>query len=108
MWITRVCPAGVRPEILLEFCDWVAPTDGIRMPQVKLGDDSSPFGRELRRLRTRRGLSLQKLAELVNYTRGYIGKVETGDKPPPAELARRCDDVLEAGGQLVALSTSMG
>lgn len=78
------------------------------MPQVKLGDDSSPFGRELRRLRTRRGLSLQKLAELVNYTRGYIGKVETGDKPPTAELARRCDDVLEAGGKLVALSTSMG
>jgi tetratricopeptide (TPR) repeat protein/DNA-binding XRE family transcriptional regulator/DNA polymerase III delta prime subunit len=78
------------------------------MPQVKLGDDSSPFGRELRRLRTRRGLSLQKLAELVNYTRGYIGKVETGDKPPTAELARRCDDVLEANGQLVALSTSMG
>jgi tetratricopeptide (TPR) repeat protein/DNA-binding XRE family transcriptional regulator len=78
------------------------------MPLVKLGDDSSPFGRELRRLRTRRGLSLQKLAELVNYTRGYIGKVETGDKPPTAELARRCDDVLEAGGQLVALSTSMG
>jgi tetratricopeptide (TPR) repeat protein/transcriptional regulator with XRE-family HTH domain len=78
------------------------------MPQVKLGDDSSPFGRELRRLRTRRGLSLQKLAELVNYTRGYIGKVETGDKPPTAELARRCDQVLEANGQLVALASSEG
>ncbi|SMC92907.1 ATP-binding protein [Kibdelosporangium aridum] len=78
------------------------------MPQVKLGDDSSPFGRELRRLRTRRGLSLQKLAELVNYTRGYIGKVETGDKPPTTELARRCDQVLEASGQLIALATSEG
>jgi tetratricopeptide (TPR) repeat protein/transcriptional regulator with XRE-family HTH domain len=78
------------------------------MPQVKLGDDSSPFGRELRRLRTRRGLSLQKLAELVNYTRGYIGKVETGDKPPTTELSRRCDQVLEAGGQLVALATTEG
>jgi tetratricopeptide (TPR) repeat protein/transcriptional regulator with XRE-family HTH domain len=78
------------------------------MPQSKLGDDSSPFGRELRRLRTRRGLSLQKLAELVNYTRGYIGKVEIGDKPPTAELARRCDQVLEAGGQLIGLASSEG
>ena len=68
----------------------------------------SPFGRELRRLREQRGLSLQKFADLVNYSRGYIGKVETGDKPPTGELARRCDDVLEAGGTLTALATGVG
>ena len=76
------------------------------MGQVKPQSQSSPFGRELRRLRDQRGLSLQKFAELANYSRGYIGKVETGDKPPTPELAQRCDEVLEAGGRLIALATT--
>jgi transcriptional regulator with XRE-family HTH domain len=71
---------------------------------VSTGPEPSPFGRELRRLREQRGLSLQKFADLVNYSRGYIGKVEIGDKPPTGELARRCDEVLEAGGTLTALA----
>ncbi|HEV3356818.1 MAG TPA: tetratricopeptide repeat protein [Pseudonocardiaceae bacterium] len=69
---------------------------------------TGPFGRELRRLREQRRLSLQKFADLVNYSRGYIGKVEVGDKPPTGELARRCDEVLEAGGTLIALAAGEG
>ncbi|MDQ3577646.1 MAG: tetratricopeptide repeat protein [Actinomycetota bacterium] len=72
------------------------------MRQTRSGE-SSPFGRGLRRAREERGLSLTGLATLVHYSRGYIGKVETGDKPPTAELARRCDDALEAGGLLIGL-----
>lgn len=75
---------------------------------VRSGSENAPFGRELRRLRTLRGLSLQKLAEGVNYSRGYIGKVETGDKPATAELAQRCDAVLEAHGTLIALVSAEG
>ncbi|HEY4018300.1 MAG TPA: tetratricopeptide repeat protein [Pseudonocardiaceae bacterium] len=72
------------------------------------GPEISPFGRELRRLREQRRLSLQKFADLVNYSRGYIGKVEIGDKPPTGELAHRCDEVLEAGGTLIALAAGEG
>lgn len=72
------------------------------MGSVKPGE-SSPFGRALRRRREERGLSLTGLAALVHYSRGYIGKVETGDKPPTEELARCCDDVLDAGGRLLGL-----
>jgi len=78
------------------------------MRQVRPRGERSPFGRELRRLREQRGLSLQKFADFVNYSRGYIGKVETGDKPPTPELAHRCDEVLEARGKLIALVTAEG
>ena len=62
-----------------------------------------PFGRELRRIRTERGLSLARLAEIVHYSKGYLSKIETGTKPASADLARRLDDVLDAGGHLVRL-----
>jgi tetratricopeptide (TPR) repeat protein/transcriptional regulator with XRE-family HTH domain len=72
--------------------------------QAAAGGEISPFGRELRRLRLDRGMSLQALADLVHYSRGYLGKIELGDKPPTAELAHRCDEVFETDGMLVALA----
>ena len=72
--------------------------------QVAAGGEVSPFGRELRRLRIDHGMSLQALADLVHYSRGYLGKIEIGDKPPTAELAHRCDEVFETDGMLVALA----
>jgi hypothetical protein len=62
------------------------------------------FGVELRRLRTDAGLSLAMLAKQVHYSKGHLGKVETGIKLPSSDLARRCDAVLGAGGQLAALA----
>jgi transcriptional regulator with XRE-family HTH domain len=57
----------------------------------------------LRRLRTEQRLSLSKLAELVFYSKGYLSKVENGEKPPTLDLATQCDEVLGAGGNLVRL-----
>ncbi|MDT7805891.1 MAG: hypothetical protein QOI78_9324 [Actinomycetota bacterium] len=65
--------------------------------------DPAPFGRELRRIRAARGLSLARLAETTHYSKGYLSKIETGAKPASAELARRLDEVLDAGGHLVRL-----
>jgi len=62
-----------------------------------------PFGRELRRVRTGRGLSLARLAELTHYSKGYLSKIENGAKPASPDLARRLDDTLDAGGHLVRL-----
>jgi WD40 repeat protein/transcriptional regulator with XRE-family HTH domain len=62
-----------------------------------------PFGGELRRLRVQRGVSLAGLSRLVHYSKGYLSKIENGDKPVTLDVARRCDAALGAGGSLVAL-----
>ncbi|MFD3556316.1 helix-turn-helix domain-containing protein, partial [Streptomyces goshikiensis] len=62
-----------------------------------------PFPAQLRRLRALRGLSLADLARRTHYSKGYLSKIETGAKPPTADVARRCDEVLGAGGELLRL-----
>ncbi|MFD9963673.1 multiprotein-bridging factor 1 family protein [Amycolatopsis sp. NPDC058986] len=60
-------------------------------------------GTELRRLRMAAGLSLAELARRVHYNKGYLGRIETGEKPAGMEVARRCDAALDANGKLAAL-----
>ncbi|WP_216216599.1 helix-turn-helix domain-containing protein [Amycolatopsis aidingensis] len=67
--------------------------------------EATSFGAELRRRRIAAGLSLAALAQRVHYSKGHLGKIETGDKPAGADLARYCDAALDAGGQLAALVT---
>ncbi|WP_234375998.1 nSTAND1 domain-containing NTPase [Streptomyces sp. CB01201] len=61
------------------------------------------FAAELRRLRGLRKVSLTGLARSIHYSKGYLSKIENGGKPPTLDVARRCDDVLEAGGALLRL-----
>jgi DNA-binding XRE family transcriptional regulator len=68
-----------------------------------MADRAGPFGVELRRRRAAAGVSLGQLAGLIHYSKGYLSKIETGEKPPTRDLARRCDAALEAGGQLAGL-----
>ncbi|MEO3776313.1 helix-turn-helix domain-containing protein [Micromonospora sp. B11E3] len=60
------------------------------------------FGRLLRRLRTDRGWSLRDLADRIRFNRGYISKVELGEKFPEQQFAQLADGALDAGGLLVA------
>ncbi|MEW2031864.1 helix-turn-helix domain-containing protein [Streptomyces roseifaciens] len=60
-------------------------------------------GEELRRLRQERGMSLAGLSRAVHYTKGYLSRVETGEKPMTPEVARRCEEALGAGGVLSGL-----
>jgi transcriptional regulator with XRE-family HTH domain len=64
---------------------------------------ASLFSVELRRRRQAAGRSLGELAAEIHYSKGYLSKVETGIKPASANLARRCDASLGAGGALAAL-----
>ncbi|MBV9023395.1 MAG: helix-turn-helix domain-containing protein [Streptomycetaceae bacterium] len=68
-------------------------------------EESAPpsFGEELRRLRKHQGLSLSALACLLHYSKGYLSKIENGAKPPTLDLARRCEQALQAKGALVRL-----
>ncbi|MFE1296710.1 helix-turn-helix domain-containing protein [Streptomyces sp. NPDC058733] len=61
------------------------------------------FGAELRRLRTAAGLTLERFASSVHYSKGQLSKIENGHKRPSPEFARMCDAVLGADGALAAL-----
>ncbi|MFD9301354.1 helix-turn-helix domain-containing protein [Streptomyces sp. NPDC060048] len=63
----------------------------------------APFPAQLRRLRVQRGLSLADLARETHYSKGYLSKIETGAKPVTADVARCCDRVLRAEGELLRL-----
>ncbi|MBV9315797.1 MAG: helix-turn-helix domain-containing protein [Pseudonocardia sp.] len=74
------------------------------MPPEPSGEDSlRAVGAELRRLRTERGLSLAALSRQLHYSKGYLSKIETGDKLMTPEVARAADDALGTGGALAAL-----
>src|SRR5829696_139721 len=53
------------------------------------------IGSRLRKLRKMKGLTLDVLAAEIGLTKGYLSKVETGQKVPPiatlARVARACD-----------------
>lgn len=63
-----------------------------------------PLGAELRRWRESAGLSLAELAKRVNYSRGYLSKVETGRARVTARLADLYDRALETDGVLGRLA----
>ncbi|MCB5911802.1 helix-turn-helix domain-containing protein [Streptomyces pinistramenti] len=65
---------------------------------------SVPFGSELRRRRQEAGLSLSKLALVMNYDKGHLSKVERGVRRASGDLARRCDAMFGAEGELQRLA----
>ncbi|MDX3638995.1 helix-turn-helix domain-containing protein [Streptomyces sp. MB09-02B] len=71
------------------------------------GDGTAPttpsFPAQLRRLRRERGLSLTDLARSTHYSKGYLSKIETGTKRATVDVARLCDQVLHAEGELLRL-----
>ncbi|HEY0640658.1 MAG TPA: helix-turn-helix transcriptional regulator [Pseudonocardiaceae bacterium] len=66
-------------------------------------DRSVSFGAELRRRREHDGMSLKELSGKVHYSTGHLSKIENERKQPTVELARLCDAVLGADGELTAL-----
>ncbi|KKK00562.1 helix-turn-helix transcriptional regulator [Micromonospora sp. HK10] len=64
---------------------------------------SHRFRSELRRWRTRQGLTQRALAERVRFSRETVAAVESGRRFGSHEFAVRCDEVLDTGGRLAAL-----
>jgi transcriptional regulator with XRE-family HTH domain len=61
------------------------------------------FGARLRECRLAAGMSMGELARRINYSKGYLSKIENDQRQPNATLARLCDGVLDTGGELSAL-----
>ena len=75
------------------------------MPELLDHQPSSgpTFGSSIRQSRTDRGWSLRDLAERILFNRGYIGKVEQGEKFPERRFAELVDEAFNANGCLLAL-----
>jgi transcriptional regulator with XRE-family HTH domain len=55
------------------------------------------FGAEQRRLRAAAGLSLDRLAEIVNYSKSHLHGVETGERLPLPPLPEKLDATFGTG-----------
>lgn len=66
------------------------------------------FGDELKRRREQQNRSLRSLARAINYDPGALSRLESGQRRPPADLARTLDETLSAGGELIRLATGRG
>ncbi|WP_089155558.1 helix-turn-helix transcriptional regulator [Micromonospora sp. NBS 11-29] len=64
---------------------------------------SHRFRVELRRWRTRRGLTQRALAERVRFSRETVAAVESGRRFGSHEFAVRCDEVLATDGRLAEM-----
>lgn len=65
------------------------------------------FGDELRRLMEARGLGVRELARRVPCSGGYVTQLRNGQKRPLEQIARRLDDVLDAGGRLTRIARKL-
>ena len=61
------------------------------------------FGPRMRQLRQQRGISFRALANRVLSCKTSLQEFEVGKSMPSVDTARRIDEALDAGGELVAL-----
>ena len=60
------------------------------------------FGDALTRLMTAQGVGVHELARESNYTAGHISNLRTGSKRASPQCAAELDEILGAGGELIA------
>ncbi|WP_230534887.1 helix-turn-helix domain-containing protein [Streptomyces griseomycini] len=66
------------------------------------------FGRQLKLLRTRAGMERAELGRRVGYSADTIASYEQGRRVPQPRFIEQADEVLGAGGVLVALKEEVG
>ncbi|MEU7240814.1 helix-turn-helix domain-containing protein [Streptomyces sparsogenes] len=76
-------------------------------PELPDGEDSGAFiksfGLQIKLLRERAGLTQAELGSRVGYSADQIAAVEQGRRIPKPDLIDRLDEVLDAGGVLMAM-----
>ncbi|MFB6548389.1 helix-turn-helix domain-containing protein [Streptomyces sp. NPDC056405] len=66
------------------------------------------FGRQLKLLRTRAGLERAEFGKRLGYSADTVASIEQGRRIPQARFIENADEVLGAGGVLVALKEEVG
>ncbi|AKZ59338.1 hypothetical protein SAM23877_6293 [Streptomyces ambofaciens ATCC 23877] len=66
------------------------------------------FGRQLKLLRTRAGLERAEFGKRLGYSADTVASIEQGRRIPQARFIEKADEVLGAGGVLVALKEEVG
>ncbi|MFY1668658.1 helix-turn-helix domain-containing protein [Plantactinospora sp. WMMB334] len=61
------------------------------------------FAEELRLARAAAGMSQAALAEAINYSQPMVAKVESCERRPSLDFARRCDAVFTTDGRFVRI-----
>lgn len=75
-------------------------------PPTRLDPDSSSaarLGAAIRSGRLEHGLTLRVLADQIGFSVPHLSAVERAEKPASEQFVAACDDVLDAGGELLAL-----
>ena len=73
-----------------------------------IGGRAQMFGVVLRQLRGHAGLSLRELGKRALYDYTRLSRAENGEVLIPAEKVCLLDEVLQAGGLLIALRAAAG
>lgn len=91
----------MAPEALIQSLDGYRPDP--------VDEVSASTGRALRRLRTRRGFSLDRLAKISGVSRAMLGQIETGKSSPTISILSKIALALEVPcGSLIADRTEAG
>ena len=64
---------------------------------------STHFGVRLKYWRRTRSLTQADLARALDVDGSYISKIESSQRHPNPDMAKRCDDILDTGGELAGL-----
>jgi transcriptional regulator with XRE-family HTH domain len=93
---------------LLDLADHESLPQYDRLVLMRRLPAETTFGERVLALMEARGLPLRELARRVQCDASHLSRVVHGRKRPSLRIAARLDDVLEAGGELVALAETAG
>ena len=93
---------------LLDLADHESLPQHDRLVLTRRLPAETAFGERVLALMGTRGLSLRDLARRVPCDVSNLSKVVHGRKPASLRVAARLDDLLDAGGELVALADATG
>jgi transcriptional regulator with XRE-family HTH domain len=100
---TRTDAAGTRPP------DAAPPATSSAAAAAESTDLAPVVGGNLRRLRTRRGLSLERLAQISGVSRAMLGQIELGQSAPTINVLWKIARALEVTfSALISARTQSG
>lgn len=61
------------------------------------------FGAEIRRYREKAGMSMLQLAEIINYSKSFVARIETAEQLPYEDVPKKLDEHFDTDGHFMRL-----